>query len=465
MRWISKLSLFFLVLTIPPFIPSISKTLLCPVFADSRYVRAREFGSDGYDGVDGRKGRSGRNGENRTLFVNDSPIRVDISGGDGEAGEDGREGQDARCYNQPRDVEYDLVAPDGGDGGNGGDGGDGGNGGILTLYYTNPNDLRNVFVNAEGGEGGRPGRGAYGGDGCRCRYPRWEEKTCTGDPDSPEYECYTERFYCEDGEDGRDGRSGREGREGSSGRLVLIQQGETLQSDSPSTTLAIATLADQSTILSRNVWRTRRGATSLLASGSVISDSYREFVERLEVPVQLVWMANRPMTEFANERVTINLGDDRNVRFSFSNNAWIEGETVQEGETTQFIVSDAILESEVKQLTRGGISGQGSNLSINLVDFGRLSDQVSTRFRVKYRSRGGTLRFRQGYDYKTRYEGEIPPELVSYDNNQFTIQLGRLPIDPDYLRSGIGIDLEVVAIRSFGGNSTEQRISWRGEIE
>ncbi|MBE9130030.1 collagen-like protein, partial [Coleofasciculus sp. LEGE 07081] len=134
MRFSYKLAVVLVIFIFPNFLPPDSELLLCPLVAWS--TEEREFGHDGRDGADGQTGRRGRDGENRTIFTNGSPVNLELFGGDGEDGGDGRDGDDADCRRQPRDVAYDLRAPDGGNGGNGGDGGDGGNGGLLAIYYT-----------------------------------------------------------------------------------------------------------------------------------------------------------------------------------------------------------------------------------------------------------------------------------------------------------------------------------------
>ena len=180
-----KLPLFLIAFTSTTFSLSANpQSILCPLAA---WADTREFGQDGRDGNSGRSGRKGRDGENQTIFTEGTPVNLELSGQDGEDGEDGDRGYDALCHNQPRNVPYDVNAPDGGDGGNGGRGGDGGNGGSVSVYYTNPADLIKISVRALGGEGGRGGRGAYGGEGCNCRKRDWEITTCTGNPGEPNH--------------------------------------------------------------------------------------------------------------------------------------------------------------------------------------------------------------------------------------------------------------------------------------
>ena len=89
---------------------------------------------------------------------------------------------------------------------------------------------------------------------------------------------------------------------------------------------------------------------------------------------------------------------------------------------------------------------------------------ITTQFWIKYRTARTLPGFRRTADYRTQYEGNIPEELVSRHNNHFTLNLGKLPIESEYLKPGVAVDIELVATRSFGGRSTEQKIDWRGEI-
>jgi hypothetical protein len=182
---LSKLSIFLIILTFPDFLPP-TKSIFCPLIA---WGSERDFGRDGQDGSDGRTGKSGRNGDSQTISADGESVNLELSGEDGRDAEDGDDGDDAFCGRQPQDVERNLRAANGGDGGRGGNGGKGGDGGSLTVYYSNPADLRKILVRAAGGEGGRAGRGGKPGYGCECRKERWEVKTCTGTPGSPDYKC------------------------------------------------------------------------------------------------------------------------------------------------------------------------------------------------------------------------------------------------------------------------------------
>jgi hypothetical protein len=461
LRFISNLSLLLVFLTFPYVLPTSPKLLRC-TFLDWS-TQASDFGRDGRNGSDGQSGRRGRDGQSQTVFADGSPINLDLSGEDGSDGNDGTEGDDAQCGQQPRNLDRNLRAPDGGRGGNGGSGGDGGNGGSLTVYYTNPANLKQIFVRSQAGRGGRGGLSGQGGRGCDCQDPNWEIQTCKGTPGSPDYSCKTRRFSCQDGKDGSDGSKGQDGKDGSLGRLTLIKRTETLPPDNPKATVKMLDLQDKVFALSKNIFQTHNGATSVLAPGSAIADEYREFVDRIENSVQVVWKAARPLTDFADKTVTVSLEDDKQVKVSFPDDVWVDGAIAQQGGTTQFVAANVILKKEATQLKRADFSGSGSDLNFVVIDAAGKSDLIATQFRIKYKT-SSLGSFDRNEDYRTRYEGTIPAELVSRSNNRFVVNIGKLPIEPQYLRSGLPVEIELVAIRSFAGRSAEQKIEWRGEI-
>ena len=473
-RFWSKLSLFLIFSILPSFSTPSSRSIFCPSVAwsaqqqDSLLLASsqdRDFGDDGRNGTDGRSGRSGRDGENRTIFANGTPVNLELSGESGEDGENGKYGEDADCERQPLNVTRDLRAADGGEGGDGGSGGNGGNGGSVTVYYTNPADLRQIFVRSQGSRGGRGGRGSRGGDGCECEDSRWEIPKCTGTPGTPEYSCKNEKYSCQDGKDGRDGRDGSDGRDGALGTLNLINRSEALPPDTPTTTLGMPELQNRTVSLSLNQWQTKSGATAVLAPGSIISDRYREFLARIEGSFQLVWNANRSISDFYDRRVSLSLKEDKQIEVSLPEDVWFDGTTTQEKGVTRFVVSGAILESEATKLTRADFSGSGQNLTFSVVDLAGKSDLITTQFAIKYRTTRDSNRFDRFGEYITRYEGNIPGNLVTQNNNRFTLNLGKLPIDREFLKPGIGVQIELVAIRSFAGNYTEHKMDWRGEIK
>lgn len=456
MRFDHKLSLSLIFFTFFYFFPSSLAVNQCEYVVLGASIQ--RFGTDGKNGENGRKGEDGRDAESITIFADGSPTRLNLAGQDGSNGEDGRNAEDARCREQPYRVNHNLQAANGGIGGNGGDGGDGGNGGNITIYATNLDSLRQITVNAEAGRGGQPGQGGTGGRGCVCTEPFWTIETCQGRPGQSNYRCTTEEFRCENGINGVNGGSGRVGRNGRLGQLTLINLNRPLTDDKPSATIAFSELQNRGVTLSKNKWETRQGALSLFAPGSIIDDQYRTLIERQENSFLLVWNAPQPFEKFANQRVTISLNDDSSISAELPDSLWIEATTQEQNNVTEFVVYNAILEREVTSLVSEGISGNRNELQLTLVDRADISNLVSTKFNVRYRTTRDDPRFRPTSTYRTRYDDEFPAELISLEGNKFILNVGQLPIELDSLRPGLGIEIEVIATRSFAGYSKEQRI-------
>ncbi|NET70403.1 MAG: collagen-like protein [Sphaerospermopsis sp. SIO1G2] len=413
------------------------------------------------DGEDGRTGRNGRDGQNQTITANGSPINLELSGTNGEDGEDGENAFRPRCRSKKRDNSRSTIrATKGGDGGKGGKGGKGGNGGSLTIYYSSIADLQKIFVRANSGEGGRGGRGGKGTRGCNCRRSRWEEKICQGTPGKPNYKCKKKVYRCYDGRDGRDGGDGSDGKRGSLGTLSIINSQEPLRNDRPKTTTTISQLSTQKINLSKNKWYIRQGATALLAPGSIITDQYREFDRRLEGSLQLNWQEKKPLSNFANQKVTLTLSDNEQIDINFPENLWVDGNAQLQNQLTTYTVNYAIPKQDVTKLKVAEFTGTGKNLNLKIVDLARRSDLINTKFKVKYRGRDSF----DGFGYQTFYEGTMPDSLVTRNYNRFTLDLGKLQMSSKAIRSGTEVEIEVIAIRSLGERSTQQTLRLKSTI-
>lgn len=436
----------------------------CLTIAQTFPSDTRYFGQNAQNGRDGRSGRKGRDGENRTVTADGSSVTLDLSGRDGENGDDGEDALSALCNRQPEDANNDLYAPNGGRGGNGGNGGDGGNGGSLTVYYTNPANLKNISVRSGGGEGGRSGRGGRGTPGCRCRQRNWTRQRCTGTPGSSDYRCTSTTYRCTDGSDGSNGSDGSDGRTGGLGQLTLIPQLQPLLPDAPTLTVPLSGLQAQPLKLSRNRWKSLRGAANLLAPGSIIADEYREFLDRIEGSVQLVWQEPLPRASFGDPAVTVALREDKQVAVSFPDDLWVNGSSSTEGTLTRYAVKNVVRQSDATRLAVAEFAGRDQSVSLALVDLARRSQVLQTEFWIRYRASNSRDRFDRFGDYETLYEGAVPANLVKQDYDRFTLALGQLPIDTQYLQSGVKVEIEVVATRSLGGRSAKQTITWQGEV-
>ena len=466
LRFLGKtLSLAFVFLVLPQFAPSISSSLLC-----SYYLKAAEiesFGKIGRDSPSGKKGQDGRDSDSLTVFADGSPMTLDLSGENGFPGEDGLPGGEALCKEQPEDVEENLQASNGGDGGDGGDGGKAGNGGSLTIYTTDKSYLQQIYAIAVGGDGGAGGKGGSGGEGCKCSVPYWNKQTCTGKPGSSKYKCTTAEFECTDGVSGRTGRDGRVGRNGRLGNLTVINLDKSLAPDQPQATTSIAELKDRGFTVSKNIWETRSGASDLLAPGSIIADQYQELVARHEHTVLLVWDAAQPVKDFVDQRVTLALAGENDVNITFPEELWLETNELKRDQITEIFVFNAILEKDAKRLKSKGLSGVGANLQLELVDRANKSDIVNTSFYLKYRvsKSSDDARFRRVSDYRTKYEGEVSSDAIIQNGDRFTLNLGQLPIPPQYLEDDTAVELHLTANRSFGDHSTVQKITVRDILQ
>ncbi|MBT9317165.1 hypothetical protein [Leptothoe spongobia] len=420
----------------------------------STALASRQFGQDGRDGRDGRTGRDGRDGTSQTIWVTGDPVHLDLSGTDGEDGGYGEDGEWVRCRRQPRDERQDLQAADGGDGGDGGNGGRGGHGGNLTVHYTNPSELRQVLVTADGGRGGRGGRGGDGTDGCDCADERWTVEVCKDGT------CQLKEYECDDGDDGADGRNGRDGDVGSLGQLVLINQVDPLPQESPRQSHSVASLANLTVNLSRNLWDTRSGAKTLLAPGSTIANTYQVYTGHIERQFALDWQAPQPSQSFT-EAVDLELQPDGQVSIDFPESYWLLGETLEQETLTTYRVDGIVPVEEVTQLAVGRVDGRSRTFEFNVVDLAQRSDVLETRFEVRYSTSGDDGRRRR---YDLEFEGPVPENLVQQDHNRFTLALGRLPIRSQLLSGGTRAQVELTIIRSFGSNVAEQTLTWEGEI-
>ncbi|BBA78764.1 hypothetical protein RGRSB_0143 [cyanobacterium endosymbiont of Rhopalodia gibberula] len=419
----------------------------------------KSFGEDGQNGQSGEAGQNNKNSDDLTLFADGSPLTLDLAGLDGEKGKDGQDGEAANCESQPVDVSYNLRAPSGGNGGNGGNGGDGGNGGSLTIYTTDINNLEQIYVNAAGGKGGESGLGGRGGKACQCNNSYWSLETCTGTPGDSDYRCTTREFRCQDGRQGSNGISGLKGRDGIVGKLTLINFDKPLEPDESAATVTMATLKKKGYLLSKNKWETRNGAMALFSPGSIIDNQYLALTERIERSFLLVWNAPQRFSKFANQKITLGLEEDQKIKVDIPDDLWIEATTQQRNNLTQFIIYNAIRAEDTTQLGNAKLSGSKSNLQLTLIDKGQQSDLIATKFKIIYRTTRSDARFRSVSDYITRYEGEIPEELVTLDGNKFIIQIGQLPIKPNDFQSGLGVEIKVLAFRSFAGYSAKQVIT------
>jgi hypothetical protein len=234
-----------------------------------------------------------------------------------------------------------------------------------------------------------------------------------------------------------------------------------LTPDQPSVTVPLQELKDRGAILSRNKWQTQKGAQSLFAAGSAIEDEYLMLEERVEKSFLLIWNAPQAFDNFAKRRITLNLDEQNNIQPALSEEIWLQSSTQQKGNVTELIVYNAILAEDVTRLKSEGISGSGGSLELFIQDNASQSSLIATEFKIKYRVSRSSSDFATPTtgNYVTRYEGDVPSELVTFDGNRFTIAVGQLPLPPESLKAGTPIEIELTALRSFANYSKQQRLT------
>ena len=190
----------------------------------------------------------------------------------------------------------------------------------------------------------------------------------------------------------------------------------------------------------------------------MIDDRYLMMVERIERSFLLQWQAPQPFDQFADQNITISLADGENIEVNLPDNLWLEATTQNQGERTVFVVYNAIFSRDATRIASEGISGKATELKLTLVDKADLSDLIATDFQIKYKTTRSDPRLRPVSTYSTKFDGDMPTELVERQGNRFTLDIGQLPIDPKYFRSDLGIEIEVSANRNFAGYSKTQRL-------
>ncbi|MDB9459763.1 collagen-like protein, partial [Dolichospermum circinale CS-545/17] len=166
-------------------------------------------------------------------------------------------------------------------------------------------------------------------------------------------------------------------------------------------------------------------------------------------------------TNFANPSVKLTLNDSKEIDISFPEYLWIDGNSKTTGSLTEYNVNRAILQKDVTRLAVAELANSKQNLVLRIVDLAGHSDVINTKFIIKYQFHDHVDDY---VNPETVYAGEIPPELVSRSYNNFNLALGKLNIPSLALNPGINVNIEVVAIRSLAGRSTQQKILWQGVI-
>lgn len=399
-------------------------------------------------GYDGHPGINGQDGPSYTTTATGQPRVIDLSGGDGGPGENGGNGSHGPiCVGGG---SHSINCPDGEDGGDGGRGGKGGDGGKLTLYYDRIVSLSSILVRNPGGNGARGGHGGGGGEGGRCTQYSWVYHSCTGNGDCTNY-----TYYCYDGDRGDRGRDGTQGMDGSYGTIRIIEGLTPLAPTVESDSLKFSLLLDHQLKLSENRW-TSVAALSLLAPGSDTYPWITQFVERKDYTVDFEWKCRKPISDFANENLTVSVSQGKVSAHSLR--LWLELTSQAQGDHFHFVIEKALYEADALKLTPE-LQGEEGDLKLVFQDSAQVSDWLKTRVVGKIKKKM-FLGFR-----KTLFEGEVDPSLISSDEGTVTLNIGKLPIEAKDLDAGTGLKFELDITRSLGNQSQSQEFDFQLKVQ
>ena len=114
--------------------------------------------------------------------------------------------------------------------------------------------------------------------------------------------------------------------------------------------------------LSRNLWAARSGANALIASGSVVNDTYQEYVGRVEGQVALNWQAEKPASLFSDAPLTAEIDETGQLTARFSDQLWVDYTTQRNADQIILTINNVVRASDATRLAWGGTEGAGSNL-------------------------------------------------------------------------------------------------------
>jgi hypothetical protein len=179
--------------------------------------------------------------------------------------------------------------------------------------------------------------------------------------------------------------------------------------------------------------------------------------------------APQPVENFDDQQITLSIKGANDANIILPEDLWLESKTVKQGKLTQLFVFNAVPTKDVADLEIDGLFGQGAGLELDIFDEAEQSNLIATDFLIDYRvgEKSEEKNFFGGSStvYKTKYEGKIPQSAIAKNGNSFTLQLGKLPIPPEYLKPGLKVEIEVVAKRSLGKNSQMKTLSTTTTIE
>lgn len=406
-------------------------------------AQSADFGFDGQRGKPGYTGNRGLDGQSVSVKADGTPVQLELSGKDGTNGGVGQDGYHATNCNQPIGVSRNLRGAEGGDGGHGGSGGGGGHGGSITVYFEAQEQIHNVYVRSIAGRGGRGAWGGRPGQGCRCSQPHWTVPAPGGGTPGS--------YYCTNGNSGRNGLTGQNGTSGAQGRVTLIPQFTPVLPENPTQLIDMLSLDKQSYLLSQNKWETRQGAKLLFAPGSIISDTYTYYVGRNEAKVRLVWAAKRPLADFKNYKVRLNL-DGATAKLAFPNGFWTETDTsIIQGEQV-ITIKAVVANSELGALSFERFKGVGADHVIDVKDSGGQADVLMNSVKLQYfLSVNG--------QYQKKFDAVVPPEALEVSANRLTIKMNSLGLDPTLFKQNTSAYAGIVVTRKLAEQSVSYQLA------
>jgi hypothetical protein len=417
-------------------------------FLGTSALQASDFGSDGMAGRQGNSGRDGRSGQNLVIKAEGASASYDVSGSDGSDGTTGENGYNATSCFPPNRPAYDLTGANGGRAGAGGPGGDGGNGGALTVYFTDINNLKFITVHGTPGRGGSSNWGGRGGFGCRCSESSWTIPDSSGAQHS---------YTCRDGQMGSDAGRGSDGSFGSYGQVLLVSQMTPVLQDLPSVNIDMSKMETGPFTVSKNNWEPRRGAASLFASGTDISNSYYFFKDRVESTLKFRWEATRPLTDFARWQMQVKL-EGTEAKVYFPDGLWVDFQRIEENGEKIFVIKAVVAESELPYIQFDGFLDEGSNHVISIKDSAGMANVLQNSIHAEF----WTVVAGQ---WKQHFDGDLPADSLQATADHIHILMGRSGIDPVLFKAGTKAYVKLLVTRKLGGKSQTYQLASNYNIQ
>lgn len=257
---------------------------------------------------------------------------------------------------------------------------------------------------------------------------------------------------------------GPAGQDGQPGKIRLIKAPEPLPPEQPAVTVSLSDLSDRTFDLSKHLWETNSGAAALLAPGSTIADEYLEFIARLEETVRVQWQGATYPSQSEVDQVIVSLNQQGDVELDFGSEVWVDHTSQRQESGLEIAIAALVPVEEVTDLALGRVVADDNTLNLQVIDRAGHADTLATTFHIHYRSAPAGALHEPRPRWQTRYQGEIPAELVTRDHNRFVIDLSQLPIEAQYQRSGTPVNIEITATRSLGDRAKTQTLRWQDQL-